>query len=289
MIKSTVKGFYDISIDGGKTFIYSTKNLVLNNYYSKTFLTDDMTLVIGSGNTPPDLTDNGLASQFGVSTTETGFDLTPVREIFADRFEVTYSKTFDLGVGYANTLRELGIKNPNLISRALLKAADGTPITVALAATDHVIIRYSITYIIPRAPVYFNVTINNVSVVASVKAVNVENGAWGSITPAEVTKYDKFGVDVAGTWTLDVNDNVIGGNLTNDVTVITNINGTSNLNITGTVAAGTGDWNQTFQQILITSSGVNFLTAPILIDLDQPVTKNAAQVVNISITVNQAA
>lgn len=289
MINPKVHGIYDLSLDGGKTFICSSDNLILDSYYSKSELTEDMNLVIGSGDTPPELTDTILEAQFGVSTTETGFEASPERVVTDDDFIVKYSRIFDLGVGYTNTIRELGILNPDLISRALLKAADQTPTQVQLLISDHVVIRYTIIYTISRTPQVFNVTVNTIPVVATAYAVNGEFGGWGTTTPAGVAKYANFGVAAAGTWTRDANDNIIGGNITNPVIAITNVNGLSDLTIVGTVAAGTADWNQTFQQILVTSSGVNFITAPILIELDVPITKTDEDVISMSVSANQAA
>ena len=289
MIKSKVYGVYDLSVDGGVTFTNQSKNLILNTYYAKTSLTENMTLLIGSGSTPPELTDTSLEAQFGTSATEAGFEPSPERVVFSDRFEIKYSRIFDFGVGFTDTLRELGVNNNGLISRALLKAADQNPTSVTLVNTDHVIIRYSLIYVVSRVPVVFNLTVNTVPVVATITAVNGEFGGWGTTTPAEVVVYDNFGVDVAGTWTIDSNGNIVGPNISDAVSVITNVNGISNLTIVGTIAAGISDWNQTFQQILVTSSGNNFITAPILIDLDVPITKTSDDVITMSISANQAA
>ncbi len=289
MIKPTVYGAYDVSLDGGKTFTYSTRNLILNTYYAKTGFTVDMTLSIGAGTIAPQLTDTALGSLFGTSPIEAGFESSPERVVFGDRFEITYSRLFDLGVGFTGILSELGINNPNLVSRALLKAADQTPTTVQLLVTDHVVVRYRLAYSISRTPQVFNLTINETPVVATVYAVNGEVGGWGTVNIAEVVRYANFGVASAGTWTLDANDNILGANIVNPVIASTNVNGILDLTIVGTVVAGVGDWNQSFQQILVTSAGVNRITAPILIDLDVPITKTSNDVINISVTANQAA
>ena len=289
MIKPKVSGVYHISLDGGKTFTHTSKNLILDNYYNKTAFTSNMTLVIGSGSTPPELTNTSLEAQFGVSSNEVGFESTPDTVVFADRFEITYSRTFDLGTGYVNTIRELGVINQTLISRALFRAVDTSPSYVVLTATDHVVIRYSLIYTISRTPVTFNLIINGVSAIANVYAVNGEFGGWGTIQPGKVVSFASFGIATAGTWTLDANDNVIGPNITGGISAVTNINGISNITIVGTVNANTSQWNQTFQQILVTSSGANYITAPILINLDVPITKTANDILNISVSANQAA
>ncbi len=287
MINSKVYGFYEISLDGGKTFSNETKNLILNNYYNKTSFTNNMTLVIGSGNTPPELTDVSLGSQFGSSAIETDFDSNASRETFSDRFEITYNRLFDLGTGYNNTIRELGIMNPNLCSRALLTDPTGSPTEVPLVSTDHVLIRYSITYVVPRTPQVFSLIINLQPVNATVTAVNGGLGAWGNATFGEIVAYANIGADDAGTWTVNEDGEVIGSNITSGVSLTTNVSGDSGLKISGTAVSTTSQWVGTFQQLLITSSGSNYITAPILIDLDVPVAKTNTAVTTISINVTQ--
>ena len=288
MINTKAFGVYDISLNGGLSFIHTQKNLILNNYYQKSSLTTSISLAIGSGNTPPQLTDNSLVSEFDLSVVPEGFETSPDQMVFADRFEIKYSRLFDFGTGNTGTIRELGIKNPNLCSRALLTAPDNQPTEVTLLNTDHVVIRYSIIYIIPRASQVFALTINGTPVNATIAAVNGEVGGWGSEVMGEVVRYANIGSGDAGTWSIDVDGNIVGANLTNGVLLTTNVNGISGLTIVGTATVGTDDWNGTFQQLLVTSAGVNFITAPILIDLDVPVTKTNQDIINISLSVNQS-
>ena len=290
MIKTSAYGIYDISLDGGKTFIHHQKNLILNHYYNKTFLTEAITIVVGGGNTPPQLTDDFLVAEFGSATEPLGFDPSSENKVFTDRFEIKYIKLFDLGVGYAGTMRELGIENPSLCSRALLSTPTGVPTQVTLVHADHLVIRYSIVYVIPRTPQVFALTINGTPVNATMTAVNGEFNGWGKRVLGEVVRYDYIGSAAAGTWTIDANGNVIGGNIawSEAIPITTNVNGIAGLSIVGTAMVPTDKWNGSFQQLLITSSGVDYITAPILIDLDVPVLKSATDILNISVNVNQS-
>lgn len=286
----TSMGIYSISLDGGATFSLQFSNLILNTYYNKSSFTPTMTLSVGSGDTPPELTDTALEAAFATSGAYAGFEPNTRKDVYVDRFEISNSRTFDLGVGHTEILKELGVTNGGLISRSLLKAADQTPTTIQLVNTDHLVIRYTLIYTIPRASEVFSLTINGTPVDATVTNVNGKNGGWSTQNPAEVIKYDNLGVAPLGTWSTDVNGDVIGVNINNYVSLTTNVNNlTGNITIVGTAAASEADLVGTFQQILITSDGENYLTAPILMDLDVPITKTAGQVLNLSVSVEQSA
>lgn len=287
MIKTIAKGVYDISVDGGETFIHTQNNLILDNYYAKTEFTEDISLAIGSGNTPPELSDDSLEQQIATSLTYSGFEPSSEKTVFSDRFEISFSRLFDLGVGHTGTIRELGVKNPDLCSRALLTAPDGNPTEVQLLNTDHIIVRYSIVYIVPRTPQTFPLTINGSPVNATITAVNGENGGWGKEFLGEVIRFDYIGSSISGSWSIDANGNIVGGNTNNRVKLVTNVNGISGLTIVGTVLVDTDEWVGSFQQLLITSTLDNYITAPLLIEFDVPIVKASTEVINISFSINQ--
>jgi hypothetical protein len=143
-------------------------------------------------------------------------------------------------------------------------------------------------YVVPRTPEVFALTINGTPVNATITAVNGDLGAWGTTSMAEIIKYAKIGSASTGTWAINANGDIVGANISNGVPLITNINGISGLTFVGTATVDTSEWVGSFQQLLITSAGNNFITAPILIDLDVPVTKTTNDITNISISVNQA-
>lgn len=288
MIKTKATGIYSISIDGGKSFINESKNIILDNYYNKSNFTTNMTLSIGYGSDAPLPTDTVLNAVFATSANEIGFDSLFKSVDFTDRVDVSYSRLFDLGTGHSNTIRELGINNDGLVSRSLLKSADGADYSILLEPVDHVVIRYTITYSIPKEASVFNLTINGSSVNASVFAVNAMNGAWGTTTIGKVINYDNIGVSSAGTWNLNAENTITGVNIVSPIQLTTNIANNGSFDITGTLNASTSELNQTFQQMLITSSGVNYITAPILINFDVPITKTSNDIITLSIITSQS-
>lgn len=158
----------------GSVETYQAPNLVLdsgiaiataggNGITSNLLLTN---CVVGTGATPPAVTDTALVSQLAVSPNGVMQSGTySYDEIGDDLSAVTVMRyTFAIGAVVGN-ISEIGIRpsgQTNLFSRALIVDGGGSPTTITVTASDQLIVDYTLTGTISRTVTFTGLTMKHV-------------------------------------------------------------------------------------------------------------------------------
>lgn len=167
-INGKLKGIFSIEVIRGNGLIenYQAPNLVLDSGIAiatanATGITSDSLLtncVVGTGATPPAVTDTALVSQLGVSPNGVRQSGTYSYNSGTDEISaVTVMRyAFTLGSIVGN-ISEIGIRpssQTNLFSRALIVDGGGSPTTITVTASDQLIVNYTLTGTISRTVNY---------------------------------------------------------------------------------------------------------------------------------------
>lgn len=144
------------------------------------------TLAVGSGSTPPAVTDTGLVAKVAqtnrstaAGTVTSGRVLTPVPYGW-------YRKTYEFAAGAAaGNLSELGLKysnNDNLLNtRALIKDSSGQPTTITVLSDEILIVTYEVRVYVDMTDKTFNATIKGVDTVITVRPSQInDTDTWFS-------------------------------------------------------------------------------------------------------------
>lgn len=167
-INGKLKGIFSIEVIRGNGLIenYQAPNLVLDSGIAIATanalgITSDSLLtncVVGTGATPPAVTDTGLVAQLAVSPSGVRQSGTYSYNSGTDELSaVTVMQyAFTLGAVVGN-ISEIGIRpisQTNLFSRALIVDGGGSPTTITVTASDQLIVNYTLTGTISRTVNY---------------------------------------------------------------------------------------------------------------------------------------
>ena len=153
------EGFYlleviqeDGSLKQGPGLNTPFKNLLLNNFFTTISPSSDLTPAlyscrVGTGSTPPAITDTALVSQIAISPQRSEeFVVTSAASPGTGYWkQIQASFTFPIG-GVIGNISEIGVSDYGnyLLSRSLIKDGLGNPTTITLTATDQLKVKYSI-------------------------------------------------------------------------------------------------------------------------------------------------
>lgn len=265
------KGTYHFSKDGGKTWL-EVSNMLVRGYYQYPDRRN-VFVGVGDGSAPPNYENSNLPSKAFAQKDE-GLPQSSV-EITDDFFKINTSNTFDLGTGHQFIARDIGMScgGQNLLfSRALFKDNNGDPISIKVNPKDILTIKFTLTYLVPRAPRALTINVAGKQVTGTIKACNPNK--WGTIFPSKPVDIGAVGVGATGSWTLN-----------KDGYVDTNSSGLENhsLNYTYNYTGyekkhtwyrdyGLSTFNKTFKQIAFSAGSFSANNLVILIDLDEEVT-----------------
>lgn len=154
-----VAGYYTFYINGEEVFSTPSKNLITNYGWDRLFnidegsLTSSTILQLGTGNTPPAVTDTALvsllASQTGTSA-DTAINGTDTVGVYRG---ARYTYVFAQGAVVGN-VAEVGWKvaaaDTAVSSRSLVKDGLGNPATIVVTAIDQLTVIYETRYYLNR-------------------------------------------------------------------------------------------------------------------------------------------
>lgn len=283
MIKAT--GKYLLSKDGGKTF-KEFSNLLVTDYYQKTEGISLTAIITSNGNEP----------EFGDTTVSTGISSQAVNgfsdfslEITQDSYKLNCSAVFNIGLGNSLVARDINILcNSNLYSRALFRDGDGNPIDIPITVKDNIIVKYILTYNLPRGEIPINVNIHNRFVQGVIKVCNPN--IWGTGIMSRPIKLDNVGVAPQGTWVQDANGYIDSGLTSHIINLDETFSRSASLKkIIYTGIADLDKLNTTFRQIAFSSGTFSPRNIAILINLNEDVVNTEDDYLSLGIEVNQEA
>lgn len=285
MIKT--KGYYSFSKDGGKTWL-DFSNMLLTGYYNNNLQNGSMKAVIGRNQNPPQYTDVAFSTAI---TSDLETEMEEGRNIYyeEDYFIVQRYKEFNFGVGNNVTgAADVGLYiGSSLVSRSLLKDAQGNPTVIDIIPEDNIVIRYTFEYTVYRKPTPTTLTINGVEY-------------SGTITLTSPNKWHyNIGLPVVGNnvtfgtrdyWTIDEDNYVTGGVVSDQVLLLDSYSNLDDVKIAS--FAGTVQLNQlngTFGQIAFFTGAPSPNNMIALVNLEQDVVKTESQLVTLGIGLKQEA
>lgn len=192
-----VKGEYEVTVlrDGVVRSHYEFQNMLLDVFLDRwsnstgTQSSSSARCYVGAGTTPPVGTDTQLEAFVAAAPSSINMQFgagAQTEKIGSDYWaKGTFDFIFNLGQVVGN-ISEVGIKmnsatdaHTNIDSRALIKDAVGTPITLTLTAADQLIVRYKLRMKIPTTQSISNFTIDGVSTTVTWECLNALNiNAW---------------------------------------------------------------------------------------------------------------
>jgi hypothetical protein len=168
---------------------HPSKNLLLNGFFDRWLLNQVNAFCrgyVGTGTTPPVVTNTQLQSQLGsYSTVHTSISNPIVKEGSDYITSVTFSMQWGIGDIIGNLTEigctlNFGLSNTNLDSRALIVDVLGnlTPITVT--GSDQLIAKYTLRYRIPITPQVSVVDFGGVPTTCTLETLNaLDSSGWG--------------------------------------------------------------------------------------------------------------
>lgn len=182
-----IAGFYKIeAVDK-----FSGKRRVLADWFPNLITTNGANLLganngyfttccVGSGNTPPALTDTALQTLVGstASTNSSSQSSSGGTPWYGAR---TIQYNFPAGTATGNlTEVGVGVTTTNLFSRALILDGGGAPTTITVLASEALYVTYQVNQYAPTADSSGNVTIASVVYAYVIRAANANSAtAWG--------------------------------------------------------------------------------------------------------------
>lgn len=281
MIKTV--GTYFLSLDGGKTF-KDYGNMLVTGYYNKIAI-KSLSVLITSNGTPPTFQDSSISGNVGAHSNE-GFSEFSL-EITQDSYKIHCSTTFDIGVGNSLVARDIKIINFNtLFSRALFKDEDGNPLDIPITPKDNIVVKYVLTYNLPKGDIPISVSIHNKLVDGVIKVCNPN--IWGTSTISLPIVLENVGVAPHNTWIPDENGYIDSG-LTSQILPLTDSYFTSSdlkKNVY-TAIAGLDSLNITFRQIAFSKGSLSPRNIALLINLNEDVVNTPDDYLSLGIEVKQ--
>lgn len=143
--------------DGSKEESNEFDNLILNNAFSSTTVSDLNVCAVGSGTTEPSVTDTSLVSQVGpVSGTGTGAAVTTTWQgtLATVGRKNTYSFTAGSIVGNISEVAVYSdsVSTARIVVRTLVKDLSGNPTTITLTSGDQLSVEYTLFVKIETRP-----------------------------------------------------------------------------------------------------------------------------------------
>ncbi|MCT8857539.1 hypothetical protein K5M76_09590 [Shewanella xiamenensis] len=151
--------------DGSKTESNEFDNLILNNAFSNSNVSELSVCAVGSGTTAPSVTDTALVSQVGsLSGIGTGAAVTTTWEgtLATVGRKNTYSFTAGAIVGNISEVAIYSAIVSRIAVRTLVKDLNGNPTTITLTAGDQLSVEYTLFVKIETRPPAQTLNINGV-------------------------------------------------------------------------------------------------------------------------------
>ena len=285
MIKS--KGTYQFSKDGGKTWL-KVPNMLVKGYYN-TQERSDLYIGIGSNGNEPTFSNTTLPAVLQTYNSD-GLEVINF-ETTTNEFLIHNSQTFNFGTGHSFTARDIGMSIGSsrnaLASRSLFKDSDGNPIDIEIIPDDVISVKYTLTYILPRAPTPVTVNFNGMDVTGTLRICNPNK--WGNRAVGLPVSVQGFGVASEGTWSINES-----GFQTSTSSGIQNHSVRTSREFTNSKRTyryyqnlGVDNFNHTFQQIAFSSGSFSGNNIVVLIDLDVPITNTPDDEFTVGINIIQ--
>lgn len=193
-LTSEVEGYYTLQIlkvdadgkaleESARQPVPTFKNLITNGGLDRMGAFGDMcnACQVGSGGTPPAVTDSNLASFLATRNQTSSANTTqPTPPYYAS---TTFVYEFPAGVATGN-ISEVGVgwaAVGSLFSRALILDGAGNPTTITILADEILRVSYQLRYYVPTADLTGSITLNGVATAWTSRASDVTNSAaWSS-------------------------------------------------------------------------------------------------------------
>lgn len=265
MIKT--KGKYELSLNGGKDWT-EVSNMLVKGYYS-IYASISMWVGIGSNGNIPTYSDTAMPN-IAIGKSNEGLKNINL-EIKEGHYYINCYEDFYLGTGHAFTAKDIGMAfntSSNLASRALFKDSEGNPISIDISRKDIIKVRYTLTYIIPRASIPITVSANGIDYTGTLKVVNPNK--WGDPYVSRPIHIQAVGIASSGTWTTNQNGYIdsIGSPLASENCIVKEIANNSEKIFLFSAALGLDKFNHTFGQIAFSNGPFSTNNIAVLIDLD---------------------
>lgn len=281
MIKTI--GTYYLSKDGGKTF-KEYGNMLVQGYYIESG-TSNLKVTITSNGTPPTKQDSSVSSGIDayVSNGFTNFSI----DIEQDMYKINCSVTFDIGLGNTIVARDINIlSGGTLFSRALFKDDDGNPIDIDIDVKDNIVVKYVLSYYLPRQDIPVTIGMQNKTVNGILKVCNPN--VWGTSIIGYPVDIKMVGVAPSSTWNQDLNGYIDSG--ITDHTLSTSPSSSFSNTIKKYIFSSTANLdklNTTFRQIAFSVGAFSPRNIAILINLDEDVVNTPDDFLSLGIEINQ--
>lgn len=280
------KGVYKISLDGGVSWIKSD-NMLVSGYFNHNL--NSMTMKLGIGNNLESYQDTDINeyTQAG-SQSSSGFSESKSVNVDDDKFYVKKSQVFNFGVGHNFSLSEIGLfSGSTLFSRTIIKDDNGTPISIAVTEVDDLIIRYEISYKIPRQK--FNVSLVFLEEERPAKLYFCNPNQWGELSIGQPISISGAGIS----HDTEIGDDgylticTVNASIRNAADQRNEVNTNDKRIYTSSFFAGLNDLNGEFKQILLSKGSTSLNTVVAVIDFDEPITKTEDDTLSFSISIVQ--
>lgn len=138
-------------------------------------------LAVGSGSTPPAITDTGLVAKVAQAERSTASGASTSGTVLGDNPYGWTRKTYEFAAGRAaGNLSELGIKyytDDNLLNtRALIKDSSGNPTTITVLSDEILIVTYEVRMYVDMTDKTYNITVKGVPTVVTVRPSQISSG-----------------------------------------------------------------------------------------------------------------
>ncbi|MGR6502814.1 hypothetical protein [Shewanella sp. Koi 1] len=288
MITATAHGYYEVSLDGGKSFLPKQHNLLLNGYYNTN--TGTTTCQIGTGNAAPTATNSALTGAI-TSATGTQVSQTYSFEAATGSIVITTKYQYVFATNLTITAQEIGIRQGStLVSRALFKNTEGGTEALDITPVDYFVVRYTLIQKVPSSAVPVIMVLDGNSYTGILMVCNPNKWSTSIFGTLNIsTGYINL---LNGVYTRDAN-----GYLSGTPTVINSYLATSASNTsatmkerTFTVSSGLNEIDTAFNIIALSGNANNTaLEVQAFIQLDSPVVRTSDFIVNATFHLQQVA
>jgi hypothetical protein len=181
-----VKGRYNVKVkraDGSIKQEVEFENLLTNSFFTDTVTRSTVYLAVGTGATPPAVTDVDLETAVGAWDPSVKQSKTYSKSVNTYTLTQGYVREFTLG-SRVGTFTEVGASFSNtsarMFSRALMEDAGGNPISLVVTANDQLVITYTFTITFDDFnTVYNGVMVDGVSTTITMSNYDTNSSNWG--------------------------------------------------------------------------------------------------------------
>lgn len=281
MINAHSTGYYEVSLDGGKSFS-RTENMLLTGFYST--LTGTLLCRVGEGTTPPSFNDAAMTSTIQ-SATGTLVSQVKTYDAVLDKIVITSQYEFSFAGGIEKTITEIGVvMGTTLVSRALFESE------INVTLIDALLVRYTLVTRIDAAVKPVTLTLGGVDYTGTMYMCNP--GEWEQSTFGSLKRATTYAVLINGTYERGADGYLTGSgtHVAGYSCVATETQGVSTKAAATTFTSGLEAADQTFNVLAI--SDANSATASQMVALivfDTAVLRTIDNIINVSLTVVQVA